>query len=80
MSKKALRIPIIFKITWHWSYDRGHSTCPPLLSQRSRSDDDVVAVQELSHLEGAAAAGVKPLLKFRFLLNSSPEPKKRSSH
>jgi hypothetical protein len=32
----------------------------PLAPLGSRSDDDVLSVQELSHLGGAEAAGVKP--------------------
>jgi len=36
------------------------SACPPLPPLRSRSNDDVVPVQEVSHVGGAEAAGVKP--------------------
>ena len=50
---------------------------PQLIAPCTYCDHDVVPVQELSHLGGAAAAGVKPLLKFRFLLNSSPVQKKK---
>ena len=43
----------------------GDSTCPRYLPCAER-DDDVVPVQEVSHLGGAQAAGVKPPRAFRF--------------
>jgi hypothetical protein len=36
------------------------NACPLLPPLHSRSDDDVLHFQELSHLGGAEAAGVKP--------------------
>jgi hypothetical protein len=38
------------------------SACPLLPPLHSRSDDDVLHFQAVSHLGGAEAAGVKPLL------------------
>ena len=37
-------------------------------------DDNVLPVQMLSHLGGAEAAGVKPLLSVQVFLNISTEP------
>ena len=45
-----------------------------LLTTPSLRDNEALALQVLSHLGGAGAAGVKLLRGFKVMLNSSPVP------